>query len=125
MNKIYKWYNCLSKRIRDSIMASVTIAGLISTICTIFGISMSNWNNSTILIRIVVVFAVFVIIFISIYIFIGKVFENSISFVVRQTPITICCGDIFELPGWKVIGCDTHFDTRVDDIVISKRSLHG
>ena len=24
-----------------------------------------------------------------------------------------------------MIGCDTHFSTRVDDVVISKKSLHG
>lgn len=125
MDKIYKWYTCLSKRIRDSLMVSVTIAGLISTICTIFGISLSDWTNSTILKRIAVAFAVFAVIFVSIYLIIGKVFENSIGLIVRKTPVTICCGDIFKLHGWKVIGCDTHFDTRVDDIVISKKSLHG
>lgn len=37
----------------------------------------------------------------------------------------IFCGDIFSTTGMKVIACDTHFDTRVDDIVVSKRSLHG
>ena len=25
----------------------------------------------------------------------------------------------------RVIGCDTHFDTRIDDVVIAKKSLHG
>ena len=44
---------------------------------------------------------------------------------IRQTPVSISCGDIFDTEGFIVIGCDTHYDTRVDDIVISKRSLHG
>lgn len=125
MAKINNWYNGLSKRVRDSLMASVTIVGFISTICTIFGISLSDWTNSTIKIRISAAVTVFVGLSISIYLILGKIFKNSISLVVRQTPVTICCGDIFQLHGWKVIGCDTHFDTRVDDIVISKKSLHG
>lgn len=44
---------------------------------------------------------------------------------IAKTPVEISCGDIFKTPGYKVIGCDTHFDTRVDDVVISKNSLHG
>lgn len=125
MAKIYNWYNGLSKRARDSLMASVTIGGFISTICTIFGVSLSDWTNSTILTRILAAAAVFAGLHASIYLILGKVFENSISLVIRQTPVTICCGDIFQLHGWKVIGCNTHFDTRVDDVVISKKSLHG
>lgn len=125
MDKIYKWYNTFSKRVRDSIMISITVVGLISTICTIGGISLSDWTNSTIGTRIGVIFAVFVIIFALSYIVIGIIFKKSVSLIVCQTPIKIFCGNIFESFGWKVIGCDTHFDTRVDDIVISKKSLHG
>ena len=125
MKKIYRWYSNLSKRVRDSITISLTIVGLISTVCTILGISMSEWKNSSPWIRLGVVFVAFVMICIFIYFVIGKIFENSVSLTVRQTSISISCGDIFESSGWKVIGCDTHFDTRVDDIIISKKSLHG
>lgn len=125
MNRIYRWYSNLSKRFRDSVTISLTIVGLISTACTILGISMSEWKNSSLWIRFGVVFAAFVIICFLAYLVIGKIFENSVSLTVCQTPITISCGDIFESSGWRVIGCDTHFDTRVDDIVISKKSLHG
>ena len=125
MDNIYKWYNALSKRVRDSIMFSITVVGFISTMCTIGGISLNDWTNSTIGMRIGVIFVIFVIIFTLAYIAIGKIFKDSVSLMVCQTPITICCGNIFESSGWKVIGCDTHFDTRVDDIVISKKSLHG
>ncbi len=125
MNKLYRCYSNLSKRVRDSIAISGTIVGLISTGCTILGISLSEWKNSSLWIRIGVVFVVFIIICVLIYLIIGKIFENSVSLTVDQTPIIIYCGDIFKSNGWKVIGCDTHFDTRIDDIVISKKSLHG
>ena len=47
------------------------------------------------------------------------------SIQIRNTSVLINCGDIFSASGLKVIGCDTHFDSRIDDIVISKTSLHG
>ncbi len=125
MNKVYRWYCNLPSRVRDSIMTSITIVGLSSTVCTILGISLSDWKNSSIWIRIGAVSVTFVIICVLTYVIIGKIFKNSVRLTIRQTPVTICCGDIFRSPGWKVIGCDTHFDTRIDDIVISKNSLHG
>lgn len=125
MNRIYKWYNRLSKRTRDSLLISITVVGFISTVCTILGISLNDFSVSSVWVRLVMVLITFVVICIVVYIVIGKVFKESIHLTICQTPVDICCGDIFEMSGWKVIGCDTHFDTRVDDVVISKNSLHG
>jgi len=75
--------------------------------------------------RIGIVFIAFVLIYSFVYFTIGRIFRDSVSLTIRQTSVSISCGDIFEAPGWKIIGCDTHFDTRVDDIIISKKSLHG
>ena len=125
MKKIYNWYNGLSQQVRTSIFASVTLMGIISTVLTILGISLGDWKDSNVWMRIGVVLAFFVFIYIVAYIVIGVIFRNSVNLIVRQTPISISCGNIFEVDGWKVIGCDTHFDTRVDDVVISKKSLHG
>lgn len=125
MDKIYRWYCNLSKRVQDSIAISVTTIGLISTVCTILGVSLSEWKNSSLLIRIGAVFMAFIIIWGLAYAIIGKIFESSVNLTICQTSINICYGDIFKFSGWKVIGCDTHFDTRIDDVVISKKSLHG
>lgn len=43
----------------------------------------------------------------------------------NNTPVEISCGDIFRTEGYKVIGGDTHFHTTIDDVIISKVSLHG
>lgn len=59
------------------------------------------------------------------YAAIGKIFKNAVSLSIRQTDVVISCNDIFAADGFRVIGCDTHFDTRVDDIIIAKKSLHG
>ncbi len=60
-----------------------------------------------------------------IYVIIGQIFKESVSIQIRKTSILINCGNIFSASGLRVIGCDTHFDTRIDDVVISKTSLHG
>lgn len=125
MNKIYKWYNGLSKRVRDSINISVTSVGLISTVLSVLGISLGDWNDSSIWMRVGVVLAASVIICFLAYFIIGRIYKDSVSMTIRQTAVSISCGNIFEASGWRVIGCDTHFDTRVDDTVISKKSLHG
>lgn len=56
---------------------------------------------------------------------IGKIYREEVCLNINQNLVDISCGNLFEVDGWKVIGCDTHFDTRVDDLVISKKSLHG
>jgi len=125
MKKAFLWYNNLPKRVRDSAQISVVIVGFISTVLSILGISLGDWNGSSILIRVCVVIASAVIIFFLSFSIIGRVFREQINLVIRKTPICICGGDIFSTVGWRVIGCDSHFDTRVDDVVIAKKSLHG
>ena len=125
MKKIYNWYNGLLQQVRDSITVTVAIVGLISTILSILGISLGDWKCSNIWMRIGIVFVVFVVIYSFVYFAIGRIFRDSVNLTIRHTLVSISCGDIFEASGWKIIGCDTHFDTRVDDIIISKKSLHG
>lgn len=125
MKRAFLWYNNLSKRVRDSAQISVIIVGFISTALSILGISLGDWNGSSILIRVFVVIAAMIIIYFLTFLIIGKVFREQINLVIRKTPICICSGDIFSTEGWRVIGCDSHFDTRVDDVIIAKKSLHG
>lgn len=125
MKKMYRWYNSLSKRVRDSIIFSTTIVGMISTVLTILGVSLGDWKSSSLWMRICIVTAFFLLIYFATYKIVGRIFSSSIKLTIRKTPVSVGCGDIFQASGLRVIGCDTHFDTRVDDIVISKKSLHG
>ncbi|WP_300685706.1 macro domain-containing protein [Acutalibacter sp. 1XD8-36] len=120
-----KWYYSLSKRIRDSIVISITLTGAISTIFSILGISLGDYTELSIWIRIVLVLIILIGVGFLAYFVLGKLFRDSITLSINQTPISISYGDIFNKSDWIVIGCDTHFDTRVDDVVISKKSLHG
>ncbi|MEG0593904.1 MAG: DUF6430 domain-containing protein [Christensenella sp.] len=125
MSKIYRWYNGLSKRVRDSVIISATLGGAISTILSILGVSLGDWKESSILIRIVIVISAFLLLSAISYIIIGNLFSSLVNLSIRNTSVSIGCGDVFNSSGLRVIGCDTHFDTRVDDVVISKKSLHG
>lgn len=125
MGKIYKWYNKLSKQVHDSIAISVTVVGMLSTILSILGISLGDIQGLGLCMRIGTVVIAFIAVYLLAYIVIGKIFGKSVNITIRQTSVSVSCGDIFEAPELRVIGCDTHFDTRVDDIVIAKKSLHG
>jgi len=125
MKKIYHWYNNLSKQVRDSIIISTTIVGVVSTVLSIIGISLGDWEKSSIWLRIAIVIGAFLIICAITHHIIGRIFRDSINLTIRQTLVSVESGDIFEAQGLRVIGCDTHFDTRIDDVVIAKKSLHG
>lgn len=125
MKKLYVMYCNLSKRVRDSIIISASIVGFISTLLSILGISLGDCEKISVSIGIIIVVAVFVIFYILTFATIGRIFKESVSTTINMTPVSIHYGNIFDAQGLKVIGCDTHFDTRVDDIVISKNSLHG
>lgn len=125
MKRVFNWYNSLTKRTRDSISISVFLVGFISTICTILGVSLSDIPKVTVWIRALIVVGVCALIFLIAYAVIGHIFKEKIELEINNTPVEISCGDIFETDGYKVIGCDTHFHTMVDDVIISKGSLHG
>lgn len=124
MKRLWKWYNHLSNRARTSIIVSASFVGLVSTIMSIVGISLYDWIKSIRLSLLSIAIA-FIFLDLLIYWVIGLLFKDSVSMEIRKTPVSVCCGNIFETKGYRVIGCDTHFDTRVDDVVVSKGSLHG
>ena len=109
---------------KDSFYFSIGVVGFLSTIFTVLGVSLKDFKVN-IWARISIVLIITVVLAIVYYIVIGKLYRDSVMITISQTPVEISCGDIFKTPGLKVIGCDTHFDTRVDDIVITKKSLHG
>lgn len=125
MKKFFDKYNNLPKKVRDSIIISATLVGAISTILSILGISFGDTAISNIWYRLGIVVCLYLVLVLIVYFFIGMCFNKSVIIQIRNTSVLINCGDIFSASGLRVIGCDTHFDTRVDDVVISKTSLHG
>lgn len=124
MKNLYRKYNNLSKQVRDSFNLSITTIGIVSTIMSIIGFSINDLTKSVWL-SILIIIAGCIFLFLLIYFLLGMIFKDEVRLNIRKTDVCITQGDIFKTPGWKVIGCDSHFDLRVDDIVISKKSLHG
>lgn len=125
MNWILSCYYSRTYQLRDSIEISLFIATIISTIFTILGVSLSVIEDLGVLIKLGILMLCFLIIVILSYLAIGKFYREEVYFNINQNLVDISYGNLFEVDGWKVIGCDTHFDTRVDDTIISKKSLHG
>lgn len=50
---------------------------------------------------------------------------NEIDINVEGSDVTIKVGDIFGQPGWKAIAFNEYFDTKVDNLIITERSLNG
>lgn len=124
LKRVYQWFHKLPKQIQDSIFFSVSVVGFFSTIFTVLGASLKDLSDN-LWIRIGIIILSTIILAFGYYIVVGNVYKDSVALSIAKTPVEISCGDIFKTPGYKVIGCDTHFDTRVDDVVISKNSLHG
>ena len=124
MKRLWKWYNGLPNRIRTSVKLAAVIIGLISTIMSIVGASLADWTPN-VWVSLIVILSASLGLFLLVYWIIGCIFKDTVSMTIRQTHVSIICGDIFDTEGLRVIGCDTHFDTRVDDIVIAKNTLHG
>ncbi|WP_282002822.1 macro domain-containing protein [Veillonella denticariosi] len=125
MNLILSWYYSRNYQLRDSIEISLFIVTIISTIFTILGVSLSVIEDFGILIKLGILILCFLIIVGLSYFAIGRIYREAVCLNINQNLVDISYGNLFEVDGWKVIGCDTHFDTRVDDSVISKKSLHG
>ena len=78
-----------------------------------------------VIIRVVILFAIYGVITVIISISKYRKYRKEIKLKIEKNTVHIKTGDIFSEPAWRVIGVDTHFETNVDDVVISKNSLHG
>lgn len=68
--------------------------------------------------------AVFLLIYIGLWIHANV--RSSITLKLNGGPVDITFGDMFgEEECWKAVAFNEYFDTQVDDVVISKQSLHG
>lgn len=125
MRKLYCWYKGLSNQMKSSIRISALVISAISVVLTILGVSLGSIQGLSILIRFCIIVALFVVLALTIYCIIGAIFKESIDLTIRGTRVRLRYGDIFKVSSLRVIGCDNCFDTCVDDVIISKKSLHG
>ena len=124
VKKAWNWYNRLSNQVRTSFAIAGASIGFVATIMTITGTSINAGVQNVWLSLLIVLVLLFLIALVT-YSIISHIYKNSVKIEIRSMSVEISTGDIFTTPGFKVIGCDTHFDTRVDDRIVSKTSLHG
>ena len=98
MRKIYKWYSKLTKRVKDSIIITMSSIGVISTFLSVLGLSLADIETLTIWLRIVISVFAFIVLYIIIYMLIGRIFKDSVSTTIHQTSVTVVCGDIILEP---------------------------
>lgn len=107
---------------KDNIAFSITTIGFLSTLMSIVGTSLKDLTGD-LRNSVSAILAAFLLFAIIAYVAIGQIFKESVSVAIRRTRVSISHGDIFKSNGWIVIPCDTHFDSRVDDVVINKMEL--
>lgn len=123
----------MTKKLKDSSTISFSIVTGVATVFTILGYSIKdmfplecvNPPFLAVIIRVFIVLIFYAVTFGIIYFLKYLKYKDRINLKVRKNNITIKSGNIFKEDAWRVIAMDTHFDTTVDDVVISKTSLHG
>lgn len=66
---------------------------------------------------------VYVILYVAMYLQARNTVEREIN--LGNTKITVKYGDLFRESGLKVISCNEYFDSQVDEVLISSKTLHG
>lgn len=125
MSKALLMYAVSSAQFKASFSISMALFGIMATTLSILGISLADWNDVGLILKIGVIFVGLLLMTTIIYFVLGYLYKNTISIMVSKNFVTIEYGDIFKESGLKVIGCDNQFATKVDDSVISESSLHG
>ena len=123
----------LTKRLKDSLVLSFAIVTGISTIFTVLGFSLKDLFPFecvqpaflAVVIRAFILLIAYAFLTVIIWFIKGWRYKDTISLKIGNNEVTIKSGNIFEVPAWRVIAVDTHFSTNVDNVEISKTSLHG
>ena len=122
----------MRKQTKDSFKLSYTIVTGIATLSTVLGFSMKDafplekMNPlCAVGVRIAILLIAFAIVSLIIWGAKSNDYKGSIELKVGNNNVIIKQGDLFEEEAWRVIPVDACVETQVDDIVISKESLHG
>lgn len=121
-----RFFYRLSRTLRNSITLALAIITATSTITGIIGFSirdidsqMTWWGSLLILLGL---YALLVAV---IYAILKGIQKRPIRFLINGNRGEIRIGNIFSTDGMRVIPFNEFYDTKVDDVVISKKSLNG
>lgn len=116
----------LSRPMKDSLSSATYLFAIIGTVASIAGISIGGFLPDlptwllTIL-TLVVYLSLAAVIRLSLFLRT----KTGVQLKVNGNTVDIRAGDLFSCDGWKVIPFNEYYDTKVDNITISKTSLNG
>ena len=120
-----QWLNSPT-RWKDSFTVGCAILATVETFFVISAVSLDSiWGKYNWIIKLLLVFGVFLFIVIVTFIFKYHRTKKGIALNIRGIKVNIRQGDIFNARGWKVIAFNEFFDTTVDDKVIAHNTLNG
>ena len=115
---------------KRSIQVALSIIAGISTIAGLLGYTIRDaypnqqwWTYGLIMLLILLILTIISCIFI--FVFQNYRKHKPYETTINGKSVKIKIGNIFDEPDWKVIPFNERYDTKVDDIIISHRSLNG
>ena len=122
----------MKRRLKDSLAYSFAFVTGLGTVFSLFGISLAeilSFKNESICIaflyRLLIVLPIYGAIALLALKMINDKITKGINISVGGNSVTIKSADIFKENALRVIPVETHFQTTIDDKIISKNSLHG
>lgn len=103
---------------------ALAVLGIVSSVLTIAGISFAELSPSWIN-RLLIVLAICLFLLLIALLLNSWHAQKGVNLTINGTSVRIRQGDLFSANGWKVIPFNEHFDTVVDDRIISSSSLNG
>ncbi|AHJ13792.1 macro domain-containing protein [Sulfurospirillum multivorans] len=108
------------KAIRDKFSKVIAWMSSIVTLVFVFSPALpSNWKLDFGMGFIAILFVIYI------YLWVKANLLSSVKINIEGSEVNIKAGDIFAQDGLKVIAFNEYFDTKVDDNIISSKSLNG
>lgn len=111
---------------KDSAIFGSTVLAIVATFMGVAGNSLDSiFSNQKWWIRLLVILAIYACLVLILGVILHFSVRKGFTIKIRGITVSIKQGDIFEANGWRVIPFNEYFDTTVDDVIISKKTLHG
>ena len=110
----------------ESFTLSILIIGVIESFMSIIDISLLYFLPETTWLYRLLFFLLFILLLTILISFLKAIFvKHFLTIKIRNITVHIKQGDLFKSKGKKIIPVNEYFDTKADDIIIAKKSLHG
>lgn len=125
MNIYDKWHS-LSAQVKHSVLFASNMFAVLSAVLGVVGYSLNIcWPNMFWGMRLLIIVVIFVALFLLDYLRISFMYKSAVTLNIRGIKVNIKVGDLFCQEGLKIIPFNEHYDTLVDEKVVTSNTLHG